>query len=316
MKKGLLALSVFLISAAATAQDLGGGGFGVPDKPSLNFEMQTEKAPDSHPGLWIEEQKGSFAIPLWGEATGDRYGISVKGQRTVLGDAVRFSGKNVEVPREFGTGEIGLGWSRVEESGDRKSFSFSYGSAGKRLLDNGLSPILGATYSQEWVKEDGNSWMAFLNYSNNRVLLNNIPLPGIAYVIKGKTSRIMIGAPFVFAAWWPDPWMASAVASPWGVSSEGSYRFWGPLAAYSGIAWLPKSYQNLVEGSDERLIFEKKEFSLGLKALLGRQAQLSFGYLKNFDRRLVLGRSISDTSSESIVLDDSDGFVLKGRFSF
>jgi len=50
-----------------------------------------------------------------------------------------------------------------------------------------------------------NSWLLALSYSNNRPYLNNIPLPGFAYIIRGDRFNAMIGFPFISADYRPDP---------------------------------------------------------------------------------------------------------------
>jgi len=289
----------------------GGGG-----KTVFSIEHQSDSAPSSNPELFIEEQKASLAIPLYNNQKGSTLSFLLRGSRTLVGEDLTFPDRDIEVPREFGTAETGFSWLSKSIDGDSLGFSATYGFAGRRLLDSGLTPIIAATLTLEKQSTDSRSWLFFLNYSNNRVLLNHVPIPGIAYLIKEKTRFFAIGVPFFFGMWQSDPVYFTLATSPLFVSGEASYRFWGPLLLSANAKWNPKSYQNLVEGSEERLIFDRKEVALNLKAFFGKYGNLSFGYAWNFNRRFLLGRSILDKDANSLSLDDSDGLRFSARLNF
>lgn len=288
-----------------------GGG-----KTLISIEHQSDSAPGSNPDLYIEEQKASFAIPLYNNQKGSTFSFLLRGNRTLLGETLVFTDRNIELPREFGTAESGFSWLNKSADGDSIGLSATYGIAGRRILDSGLAPIIAATLTWENQTSSNRSWLFFLNYSNNRVLLNHVPIPGFAYLIKEKTRFFVIGVPFFFGMWQSDPLYFTLATSPLFVSGEASYRFWGPLLIAANAKWNPKSYQNLVEGSEERLIFDRKEVALNLKAFFGKYGNLSFGYAWNFDRRFLIGRSILDKDSHSISVENSDGFRFSARLNF
>lgn len=282
----------------------------------LSLEHQTDSAPSTSPGFFVEEQKAFFAVPLYNDQKGSTLSFLFRGTRTLLGEKLVFMDRNVETPEEFGTAEVGFTWLKKTSDGNSRGFSATYGSAGRRILDSGLTPIISATFTAENKSSENRSWLFFLNYSNNRVILNHIPIPGVAYVIKEPKHMIIIGVPFVFAMWRSDPIILSAATSPFFVSGEAAYRFWGPLLIYGNAKWRPKAYQNLVKDREDRLIFDRKETALGLRTYFGKYGNLSIGYVWNFDRRFMLGRSITDSNSETISLDGSSGIQLSGRLNF
>ncbi len=310
--------SVLLLSALlgvdAHAQEMSILG-GDPAAFVFSIEHQGEAAPKSNPDLSIEEQKASAAIPIYnqGSWTG---GIALRGQRTHLGKELRFANRGLQIPQDFATAEAGFFLSHVDESNQRYGLSATYGSAGHRLLDEGRTPIVTSTFSFEKPIEEGRSWIYFLNYSNNRTFWNHVPLPGFAYAIKEKSRTLILGLPFLFANWRMDPYYVTAIIYPIGAMTEVSWRFWGPMMIYASLGWQPKAYQNLVQVSDERLIYTRKELAAGLRLFAGRKGSLSVGYVWNFDRRLFIGTSLTQVSEDVIDVDDSGGMQIKARASF
>ena len=302
-----------LVTQAQEIPFVGGDGDG---RTVLAVDHQTTSAASSRPNFYTEEQRAFFALPLYKNEEGSTYSFIFRGTRTLLGEKLVFKDRNVETPEGFGTAEAGISWFKRIPDGSSRSLSVTYGSAGRRLLDSGLTPILNATFTAEVASSKNRSWFFFLNYSNNRVLLNHIPIPGVAYVIKEQSYFIILGVPFFFGLWRWDPVYMSLATSPFFVSGEVSYRFWGPLLIYANAGWRPKSYQNLVERSDDRLIFDRKDAAAGLKAFFGKNGSLSLGYVWTFDRRFMLGRSIADRHSEAVTVDNAAGFQISGRLNF
>lgn len=270
--------------------------------------------PDSNPKLKIEDQRGSLNIPVY---TGTESGVSfiARGQRVELGERLQFTAADAEIPKEFGSADLGLSWNKEDLAGNRVGVSATYGRAGTQLLSDGSLPVLAANLIVERKKLD-HSWFYFLSYSNNRTVLNNIPLPGIAYGFRGETYNGVFGIPFAFLMWRPGLFALSAGVSPFGASLDTGLRVIGPLQIFASGGWSPRSYQNLIKGSEDRLIFDKKDLGGGLRVTFGPVASVSVGYFHNFDRRLLLGESLNDEDAEKIEITDSDGLQVKARLAF
>jgi len=312
MKAGLWILTFF--SAVAGAQDLSFMSPGSVDRTSISLEHSQMAAPDSSPGLSVEEQKAAFTIPVY-NGLESRFSFIARGQRTELGERLRFSQSGVEIPEQFGTADFGFFWNKEDLIGNKTGISATYGNAGTRLFSGQSNPVVSANLIFERKKLD-HSWFYFLSYSNNRTTLNNIPVPGIAYGLNGKTYNLIFGLPFAFVMWRPDPFSIVSSFSPFGVSIDLGFRVWGPLQLFGLANWSPRSYQNLVEGSDNRLIFDKKEAGGGLRLNLGPKGSFSVGYFHNFDRRFLLSETITDRDAEKIEISDSSGLQVKARLAF
>ncbi len=300
------ALTVFAMTAQA--QDFGAMGGGLTSGTQLSAE--------GHALDGLEEGRiGLISTVYRDEQTS--FALIGRGERTRLnGRYLRFPKRNVDVPTEFGSADFGFSVNHHSPHENKYGLSATFGSAGTRLLENEYSPIVSATITWERPSIDGRSWIYFVNYSNNRPTFNNIPLPGFAYAIREKSRTLVFGLPFIFGNWRPDPWMCTVVSSPFVVMSEVGYRVRGPLQVFSGIGWFPRSYQNLVQGSDDRLIFDKKEANAGVRLFLGPQTQISLSYLYSFDRRFMLGESVLEENPDVVKLDDDHGAQLKLKFGF
>jgi hypothetical protein len=272
--------------------------------PSVSFEHSTGQ---------FNEQRFALGVPIY-RGNESMWALTSRSSRTDLGDDIVFSRDKREIPREFGEADFGVAWSHEDAQGNKISFSATCGEAGTRLFGGGNAAVLNATGIIERKKSD-HSWLYFLSYGNNRTILNNIPIPGVAYTMTGQTYMAGFGLPFAFINWRPDPWMLNASLSPFGAIVEPSYRFYGPLQGYLNVNWTPKSYANLIDNSDERLLYDKKEIGAGLRMILGRRGSVSLGYVHIFDRRLLIAKSIREDAAESIDLKETDGLQLKFRFA-
>ncbi|MGE3682342.1 MAG: hypothetical protein AB7G93_11510 [Bdellovibrionales bacterium] len=262
----------------------------------------------------FEEQRGSLNLPIW-DGVDSSLAMILRGQRTSFGQRVYFPEKGVELPEEFGAADIGLAWSRETLSGDQLSASATYGHAGTKLLDNGHSAIVSANFFYE-DRGPTSSCLYFVNYSNNRPYLNNIPIPGVAYMSRGKSHTWIFGLPFIFLSWRPSLFSLTTSISPFGALIEPAFRIYGPLQIFGNLSWSPRSYQGVVKHGDDRLIADKKEVGGGLRMSFSKDASLSLGYIYAFDRRLLVARSLTDDAAESINVRDSGGFQIKGRLSY
>lgn len=262
----------------------------------------------------IEEQRGVVRVPFHRK---DASTLSFIGnsQRTELREGLRFTDRNVTIPHKFYATNAGLAWSK---SANEKRYGVfgTYGRAGTGFWSNAGGGIVNVTGSMERPAKDGNSWLFFLSYSNNRTTLNNVPLPGFAYSIKGESYRLILGVPFVGFFYYRGIYSLRAGVSPFSASTELAARVWGPMQVYGNLAWQPRAYQNLVPDSEDRLIFEGKEAGAGVRVSIARRTQVSLGYVRGFDRRFKLGKSRRKITATPVSVGDEDGYAGKISISF
>lgn len=185
------------------------------------------------------------------------------------------------------------GASYLHKAGDRRQFggNFSVGSASDKLFNSIHETEFQVTASAMIPSGQRNAWLFLLNYSNNRNFLNNIPLPGLAYIWNEPDHgfRAIIGFPFLYLSWRPDEnWNARlSVTGTTNQRAEITRRIVGPLRAFlayerSPLQWMPAGRAD----NSDRLIYDEKKTLLGLRSPITKvlSADLSGG--RTFDRRM------------------------------
>lgn len=244
------------------------------------------------------------------------WSVHARGHALSLGRTLRIADRNFEIPKDFGSAEVGFGanFPRADVS---RGFSATIGTTGRRLFDAENTRALSLTYFSEWKTAPDHSWYFLVSYSNNRTVFNNIPIPGFAYGYTQKSLRLMVGAPFAFVFWMPLPYVLNATLSPFSSSADLGYIIHGPWQAMTSVAWQPRSFQNLAPDIDkQRLLFDRKEATFGVRAMFGPFHSVSLAYVYQFDRRLFIGESLSKRASSAADLEDSGGIQFKLRTSF
>ncbi len=266
-------------------------------------------------GVSLTETRLQGAVPVF-KSEKSIWSVTARGQALALGETLRIADRNLDIPKDFGSAEMGLAASFPRESGTR-GFTASFGTTGRRLFDSANSRVITLNYFSDWKTSERTSWSFFLSYSNNRTFFNNVPLPGFAYAYQRESFRIMAGLPFAFISWMPRPWLLNAALSPFSSGADLGYMISGPWQAMASFNWAPRSFQNLVpDVDDERLMFDKKETALGVRAGFGPMHSVSLAYVYQFDRRFYVGQSLSSRSSTAADLDDSGGIQFKMRTAF
>lgn len=217
--------------------------------------------------------------------------------------------------------QFGFVWSHQQTEAKSWNTSVTYGSASDKPFENSSVSVLGATLTYKHDTSETNSWMYFLNYSNNRTFLNNLVLPGFAYSFMhpSKTRGGIIGLPF-FSYWHrPTPKMFNSIFifAPSVIRAQSAYMIWGPLQGNIKLDWSQLTYiREDSTHSKERLYFDSKRVSLGLKAFLSRSAFVELDFGRAFKRTLFNGESVFKPSSTKLRLNDEwqGGFTLQTTF--
>jgi hypothetical protein len=291
----------------AVAQEMPGMGGADPSNP-IAFSGETQ-------WLDIEEQRGQLAIPLH---KGDKNWswLAVRGQRVLFHQPVVFRDRNVEIPQEIGSLDVSGNFAHQNVLGETSSYSASYGTSGRSLFSADNVRTITANYMTE-SKVGTNNWIFGLNYSNNRNILNNIPIPIVAYAWNLEKSKFIVGAPFLFGMWRPMPLILVGVASPFFAMAEASYFVYGPVQLHGGMSWLPRVFQSLDSADrNQRFFYEKVEWTAGVRLPLSRTNSVSLSYVLDTNRQFYLGQSRSEMSSAVVQIDRAAGIQMKAKFSF
>lgn len=170
----------------------------------------------------------------------------------------------------------------------------SLGSASDKPFSGARQTVFGATAFYTFPAGDspttGNRWYLLLNYSNNRQLLNNIPLPGFAYSHESadQNFRAIYGFPFV-SLWLratPALTMHLVYFVPTVVNAQVALRVLGPVSAYADFQWTNQRYLLKDRASvRERLFADEKKIVFGLQSPLSKVLFSDLSWAWSFDRR-------------------------------
>ncbi len=205
--------------------------------------------------------------------------------------------------------DLGLTYTEMIEDKKMWAGSFSIGSASDLLFKNPSVTTFRGNYFYVNPKSETETWMFLVNYSNNRPFLNNIPLPGFAYIYApSKTFRGTFGAPFAQLSWeFAEGWTYNFFTLvPWVLKTSVDYTIAGPAKAYVGVDFSQATYY-LHDRKDrnERLFYDEKKLFIGAKSPINKSlfADLEAGY--SFDRRFFTAEDYERDPANPIALGAS-----------
>ncbi len=185
--------------------------------------------------------------------------------------------------------EVGLTYTKILGEKRLWAFTGSYGSASdKPFYDPSVSTI-GLTALYAFPKDAMRSWILLVNYSNNRPILNEIPLPGFAYFYTpSREFYSVVGVPFAVLYWkFSDDFSVNFFTLiPWTVKATVNYEIAGPIIqAYAGVdfsqmTFLPYGRPN----RSDRLFYDEKKAFVGFKSPVSKEISFDIEAGHAFDR--------------------------------
>lgn len=201
--------------------------------------------------------------------------------------------------------DTNFGFSYTKKIDEMRTWTVSaqYGSASDKAFDNESVNTLNATAFYAVPRDKTSSWLYVINYSNNRNFLNNIPIPGIAYLYNpDRNFRAVYGLPFVsiynkFHQNWSVDFFT---LMPWRYRGALNYHVNDFIRLYTGFntgpeTWLLHDRTN----RRERLFYDEKRLFVGARAPAARwlMAELEAGHA--FDRRFSKSENYELSPEES-----------------
>lgn len=204
-----------------------------------------------------------------------------------------------KIPNELYSAQFSASWKHLEDSERFWGVTASYGSASDHLFDSNKTTTLSVTglYSQS--KDPTARWVWFLNYSNNRIFLNNIPIPGFAYIYTPSKDFVsLLGLPFVFIKKnWDERWSTDAFLGPFVGRADLTYSliersFLKTSQAYVAFESVPQTFYR-----SDRVDTDARLWVLQNKFLVGYKQSLIPGTVLNFFAGLAFGRAVDERSN-------------------
>lgn len=193
-----------------------------------------------------------------------------------------------KIPELLSSASFGLTYAQKLEGKKFWAINGSFGSASDQPFSHPNVDTLGANLFATITAEEESSWLFILNYSNNRPILNNIPIPGFAYqYTPSKTFRGLFGFPFAFMRWEFQPqWTWSFFVATFSVvKTEFAYSVAGPVQIFTSFDFSQQPFlMRDRENTKDRLFYDEKKWAMGIRSPLSKElfADLSGGVA--FDR--------------------------------
>lgn len=178
----------------------------------------------------------------------------------------------------------GLTYLHLNPSGNLWSLGATFGSASDEPFKDSSVNTIGSTFSYLWPEENSNYWLFLVNYSNNRPLLNGIPLPGLVYGYQSSPQfRANFGVPFTTLNWeFVDRWTLNIFTlMPWVGKLQVGYRLFGPFQVYSALEFFQVTFLQFGRPNlKERIYFDERRLFLGVKGPISQSifVELEGGY--------------------------------------
>jgi len=288
----LLLLALPCLPARAQDRYAGMGGFLGPVSDSAAYLFTAAPAQRGGAQILRQEAEGTRVLS---KSPSDTWSVSGQAGLIRLGAPLAIPVTGTRVPEKLWNVQAGGAFARRLAQRRAWGASLGAGSASDEPFRSIHETTARATVYGEWPSRERDSWLLFLNYSNNRSFLNNVPLPGAAYVFREPAPglRAIIGLPFVSLDYRPtEGWRASlSVIGPTNASAEVSRRLRSEAWAYARYARDPSQWSLAGRTTrSDRLIFDRQEARAGLRLPLGAglSADLSAG--REFGRRFFEGR--------------------------
>nr|WP_295902724.1 hypothetical protein [uncultured Bdellovibrio sp.] len=184
--------------------------------------------------------------------------------------------------------QVGLGYTKALDEQRLWSVSARYGSASDKPFEDSTVTTLGITAFYSYPSDETSRWLLLVDYSNNRPILNEIPLPGFAYFYApSKTFRGVFGVPFASVNWdYAEKWgLEIFTLVPWVFKGSINYKLNEYARIYTGLDFSQVTYYLYGRANrNDRLFYDEKKVFLGIKSPLSKSvfAELEAGHA--FDR--------------------------------
>lgn len=205
--------------------------------------------------------------------------------------------------------DVGLTYTKATEKGRFWAVNGNFGSASDKPFKDASVTTLSANYFYLKPVSETGTWLYLINYSNNRPILNNIPLPGFAYIYTpSKTFRGTFGAPFAMINWqFAEKWGFNFFTIvPWIIKTSVDYSLSTYAKAYTGLDFSQSTYY-LYDRADkkDRLFYDEKKIFLGVKTPLSKALYVDAEGGFAFDRRYFSAENYEPSPSDALVLGSS-----------
>jgi hypothetical protein len=213
------------------------------------------------------------------------------------GDAV--FPKTGPLPERLDEDRVGAMYRHIFPDQSLWGASASIGSASDHPFTDSSALVVAGSLFTRIPARGSDAWLLNLSYSNDRAILNNVPVPGLIYQwVASPSTTAFLGFPLIAVLWKPSPrYGAELFATGFGSAHAGASLHplagFQPLRLHAGVDYGGDVYRR-ADSSDRasRIIFREVRGTLGCALEAGPRGGVDLygGYAAG--RRIVEGRSL------------------------
>lgn len=216
--------------------------------------------------------------------------------------------------------KVGLGYTKLMDNNRQWTVNGSLGSASDKPFASEKESTVNVTGVYSTPIDASKRWLYLINYSNNRSFLNNIPLPGIAWMYTpSREFSLILGAPFLFLNWQFSENMGANAYTllPYTYRAQLYYKLNPVAQIYGGFdASQVVHYLHDRESRKERLFYDERKAFLGFKSPLSKALMSDFEVGYAFDRKFFAAEDYSWKPKNPTVIGSSPYAKLSLKFLF
>lgn len=222
---------------------------------------------------------------------------------------------NIKINRDYYQYQGSLGVKKHLSNNRFWLTTLSYGTASDRPFKNANDDTISANF----IKKTSDKWFFVLNYSNNRVFLNNIPFPGFFYVKEATREKMTIfGLPFFLFVRQYGDWSFKYLGFlPWTHQARVSFVkfFW--IRPYLGFEQgVMNFFRHDREDLAHRVFFFQRKIGTGVEMFLTKHLKLDTFVGHSFDTEIFEARNFNDKKFNTIKFENSMFLETKLILSF
>jgi len=211
-------------------------------------------------------------------------------------------------PGELWDVRFGTTYRHLFDNGWMGGGNLTVGSPSDRPFASGEGILVAATGFLRVPHSERNAWLFFLNYSNNREFLPNVPVPGVAYHYRpDEHLSLLAGIPMTMIRWEPLDKLAleASYFIPRTVHAQVGYDLLEPLRVYAGFDWTnQRFFRHDRPDDDDRLCYYEKRVALGTRWDIRDNVWLDVAGGWAFDRFWFEGEDYGDRGDNRLGLSD------------
>lgn len=318
MKK-IISILLLVVSVKSYAQEFMADFFAPPGQKKITlFGKYGNSIKGSNSDDSYEENDYKASVPVYQD---EKSAYMIVGSYNELRLSRNNQNPNTKVPEKLSDQKYGMSWASQDEQRNSWGANLTYGSASDDAFAGSDVSTFSGTLTRKVNKTPTSSYIYFLNFSNNRGFLDNIPIPGFAYLFfePDFKSGGAIGLPFFFYFWKPTAKISTNVFFLVPSMFKGTL---GYAVTEKDEAQLKLEYAQQVfmqhnrTENRQRMFYDTLKVVTGLKHSIDKGSFIEASLARVLNRRFFYGKSVFEVSGDAVDLPEEWQFSVAAQYAF